>query len=230
MVGKLAKSMHADCKVIIIKDINELPLADIIIEILGCSSFRVKRRKEDQYRALTPAESRKDKFRQLKERIGQHFRDRDDNLEFVIDGVVMPTKQSGKGSNTPFFRFFEVSEFLRPTAVRELQYTPCAEINRADYAEWIPRGNSALALGLYDRDRDLALALAVMSKTPKDPNRDLNQTKDGKPLNYRKAVAQDPDLWILCDIEEWHRLFENTCIPIYSSEVPIAFVAVALNV
>jgi hypothetical protein len=40
MVGELTKSMHADRKIIIIKDINELPLADIIIEILGCSSFR----------------------------------------------------------------------------------------------------------------------------------------------------------------------------------------------
>jgi hypothetical protein len=39
MVGELTKSMHADCKIIIIKDINELPLIDIIIEILGSGPF-----------------------------------------------------------------------------------------------------------------------------------------------------------------------------------------------
>jgi hypothetical protein len=63
----------------------------------------------------------------LKDKIGQHFRDKQTGEELVIDSVVMPTG-TGKGSKTPFFRMFLVEEYQRPTAVRTYAYTPCSEI------------------------------------------------------------------------------------------------------
>ena len=119
----------------------------------------------------------------------------------------MPTKSSGKGSKTAYYSFYNISEQNLSTLSRHLQYTPCSEIKNAKYVSWIPRGNSAFAL-------------SITASKPKDPNRTLNQTVDGQPLNFNKAIKMDPDLWIQCDEEEWHRLLENTLIPVRLSEIP----------
>jgi hypothetical protein len=156
---------------------------------------------------LTPVESKNLYNISLRNRIGQHWTDKETKEEFVIDSVVMPTKSSGKGSKTPLYRFYNISQQNLPTLQRHFQYTRCSEINNSSYAIWIPRGNSAFAL-------------SIRSNTPKDPNRALNQTVGGQPLNFKRAKAIDPELWIKCDEEEWHRLMENTLIPIRRNEVP----------
>ena len=119
----------------------------------------------------------------------------------------MPNKKSGEGSKTAYYSFYNISQQNLPTLSRELQYTPCTELNKAEYVSWIPRGNSAFAM-------------SIIASTPKDPNRALNQTVDGQPLNFNKAMKMDPDLWIQCDKEEWHRLLENTLIPVKLNEIP----------
>jgi hypothetical protein len=166
---------------------------------------KAKRPKNDKYRPLTPKESKK--YVSLKHKIGQHWTDKETNEEFVIDSVIMLTKPSGKGSKTPHYSFYNISQHNLPTQTRRLQYTRCSEINNAKYVAWIPRGNSAFAM-------------SIISTTPKDPNRALNQTTDGQPLNFKKAMKMDPDLWIQCDAEEWHRLLENTLIPVRLNEIP----------
>ena len=62
--------------------------------------------------------------------------------------------------------------------------------------------------------------MSILANKPKDPNRALNQTSDGQPLNFIKAMKMDPDLWIQCDEEEWHRLLENTLIPVRLIDIP----------
>jgi hypothetical protein len=119
----------------------------------------------------------------------------------------MPTKLSGKGSKTAYYSFFNISQHSLPTLKRNLQYTPCHEINTGKYVTWIQRGNSAFAC-------------SIRSDIPKDPNRGLNQTLDGQPLNFRKAMKLDPELWLKADEEEWHRLLENTLIPIKRNIIP----------
>ena len=159
------------------------------------------------YRPLTPKESSNSYNLTLKDRIGQHFRDGDNDEELVIDSVVMPKKTEGKGSKTPHFRMFLVGELQRPTALRDYQYTRCSEIIRSNYVNWIPRGQSAYAL-------------AIMATHPRDPARALNQTAAGKPLKFRTAMELDPALWKACDEEEWHRLLENTLRPVYHNQIP----------
>jgi hypothetical protein len=168
-------------------------------------STKAKRPKNDKYRSLTPIESKK--YVSLKNKIGQHWTDKTTNEEFVIAYLVMPTKSSGKGCKTPHYSFYNISQHSLPTAIRHLQYTRCSEINNASYVNWIPRGNSSFAL-------------SIIANTPKDPNRALNQTSNGQPLNFNKAMKMDPDLWIQCDEEEWHRLLENTLIPVRLNEIP----------
>ena len=110
---------------------------------------------------------------------------------------------SGKLSKTLFYRYYLVSELLRPTASREYEYTPCSEICRDKTINWIQRGNSSLAL-------------SIRASTPKDDSRALNLTKQGRPLKYKTALEFDRDLWTKCSEEEWNRLLENTLRPIYS--------------
>ena len=83
----------------------------------------------------------------------------------------MPTKSSGERSQTAFYSFYNISQQHLPALSSELQYTSCSEINNRKYVSWIPRGNSAFAL-------------AIIANEPKDPNRVLNQTVDGQPLNF----------------------------------------------
>ena len=170
-------------------------------------SAKDKKSKNDKYRKLTPQESKTDYYKRLKERIGQHWIDKETKEEFVINTVVMPTKLKGKGSKTAYYSFFNISQNSLPTLKRYLQYTPCHEINTGKYVTWIQRGNSAFAC-------------SIRSNNPKDPNRGLNQTKEGQPLNFRKAMKLDPELWLKADEEEWHRLLENTLIPIKRNTIP----------
>ena len=100
------------------------------------------------------------------------------------------------------------SQYSTPTHQREFEYTPCSEINSAPYVQWIARGSSAIAA-------------AILSATPRDPNRNSNQTTDGKPLNFKRASSIDPALWLDCDIEEYRRLFESqTLVPIFYNQIP----------
>jgi len=168
-------------------------------------STRAKNPKNEKYRALTPKESKK--YTNLKHKIGQHWTDKETNEKFIINTIVMPTKSSGKGCKTPHYSFFNISQENLPTQVRHLQYTRCSELNNANYINWIPRNNSNLVM-------------SIISNTPKDPNRALNQTLDGQILNFNKAMKMDPDLWIQCDEEEWHRLLENTLIPVRLKDIP----------
>jgi hypothetical protein len=170
-------------------------------------STKDKKSKNEKYRKLTPQESKTDYYKRLKERIGQHWIDKETKEEFVINTVVMPTKLTGKGSKTAYYSFFNISQHSLPTLKRYLQYTPCHEINTGKYVTWIQRGNSAFAC-------------SIRSNNPKDPNRGLNQTKEGQPLNFRKAMKLDPELWLKADEEEWHRLLENTLIPIKRNIIP----------
>jgi hypothetical protein len=168
-------------------------------------STRAKNPKNEKYRSLTPKESKK--YTNLKHKIGQHWTDKETNEKFIINTIVMPTKSSGKGCKTPHYSFFNISQENLPTQVRHLQHTRCSELNNANYVNWIPRNNSNLAM-------------SIISNTPKDPNRALNQTLDGQILNFNKAMKMDPDLWIQCDEEEWHRLLENTLIPVRLKDIP----------
>ena len=165
------------------------------------------RPKKDGFRSLTPKELKNTFTLQCKDRIGQHFFDNETKEEFVIDSVCMKDIASGKNSKTLFYRYYLVSELLRPTASREYEYTPCAEIRRDKTYTWIQRGSSSLAL-------------SIRASTPRDVNRALNLTKQGRPLKYRTALELDRDLWTKCSEEEWNRLLENTLRPIYSSEIP----------
>ena len=79
---------------------------------------------------------------------------------------------SGKYSKTLFYRYYLVSELLRPTASRIYEYTPCAEIRRDKTLTWIQRGKSALAL-------------SIRASTPRDDSRALNLTKKGRPLSIK---------------------------------------------
>ena len=188
--------------------VDNTPVADVNDTLDGhpLRAHRASRPVSDRYRPLTPKESRNSFMLSLKDRIGQHFRDKQTGEELVIDSVVMPTG-TGKGSKTPFFRMFLVEEYQRPTAVRTYAYTPCSEIKWAKYVEWIPRGQSAMAL-------------AIMASEPRDLNRAPNQTASGKPLKFNSAMELDPILWSACDAEEWHRLLENTLRPVYFNEIP----------
>ena len=94
----------------------------------------------------------------------------------------MKNISSGKFSKTLFYRYYLVSELLRPTASREYEYTPCSEIRRDKTLTWIQRGSSSLAL-------------SIRSSTPKDDSRALNLTKQGRPLKYKTALDLDRDLW-----------------------------------
>ena len=85
------------------------------------------RPKKDGYRALTPKELRNGYTRRCKNKIGQHFFDKETNEEFVVDSICMKDIPSGKFSKTPFYRYYLVSELLRPTAVRNYEYTPCSD-------------------------------------------------------------------------------------------------------
>ena len=161
------------------------------------------------WRTLTPIESRSFKNVERRRRIGQHFKDTDTGEEYIIDSVVMPTVDRGPGSQTPTYRYFLVSEYTRPTALREFEYTRCSEIQRAKWVQWIARGQSAFAC-------------AILASTPRDPNRALNQNLDGTPLTKRAALKLDPELWTSCREEEWHRLLENTLIPIYANNIPLS--------
>jgi len=170
-------------------------------------THRAVRPEHASYRPLTPQESSKAHLLALKHRIGQHFIDTETIEEFVIDSVVMPAASKGRGSQTPHYRMFLSSEYLRPTALREYEYTRCSEILSAKYVDWVARGQSAFAC-------------AILAEEPRDQRRAPNQTYDGKPLNKRSALKLDPALWTSCREEEWHRLLENTVIPIYANTIP----------
>ena len=162
---------------------------------------------ENNFRPLTPKESKNTYFLTLKDRVGQHFIDTEDSIEFVIDSLVMLSIPKGPGSKTPHYRMYSISQHVRPTAVREYEYTRCSETSTAKYVSWTARGQSAFAL-------------SIRATLPRDKNRALNQTSNGQPLNFKKAKEIDPELWIKCDVEEWHRLLQNTARPIYRSEIP----------
>jgi len=120
----------------------------------------------------------------------------------------MPDKLKGPGSNTPFYKVFYTTQFFKPSASRELEYTSCVDTLRAKYVEWIHRGTSPVAA-------------AILSLKPPTMTRALNQTPDGKPLNFKKSKDLDPDLWDRCDAEEWDRLFRSdTLLPIFHTQVP----------
>ena len=162
----------------------------------------------DPYRPLLPAERKQQRFRLYLSRVGQHFRDTETDEVLVIDSVVMPSKLKGPGSNTPFYKMFYTTQFFKPTASREFEYTSCVDILRAKYVEWIPRGKSPVAA-------------AILSLKPPTMTRSLNQTPDGKPLNFKKSKDLDPDLWDRCDAEEWDRLFRSdTLLPIFHNQIP----------
>ena len=168
-----------------------------------------KRKIADNYRKLTAKEASAERFVQLKIRTGQRFIDTEDTEEFQIDSVVMPNITSGAGSKTPFYKLFNVKELCRAKATRQYDYTPCSEINekKSKYVQWVPRTATPTAL-------------AVQSTSPRDINRALNQTYEGQPLNFKKAMALDPDLWFKCDVEEWDRLMDKTLLPIQLQCVP----------
>jgi len=171
---------------------------------------RPKKRKpaKDPYRSLLPSELKSKAARAHTARIGQHFKDTESSEEFIIDSIVMSTKSSGAGSKTLYYKMFEFSQYNQPTHSRTFEYTPCSEISKAKYVEWIPRGNSSIAA-------------AILSATPRDPNRNPNQTQDGRSLNFRRAKELDPRLWLNCDVEEYHRLFKSgTLLPIYHNQIP----------
>ena len=171
---------------------------------------KISKQKLSNYRELLPEEKRYSKIRTLVSRIGQHFVDKETNEELIIDSVVMPKKAKGKGSNTPHYKMFLTSQYKLPTTNREFEYTRCSEIENAKYVSWIKRGTSATAA-------------AILSSEPRDKSRALNQTIDGKPLNYKKAVNSiDHDLWVKCDEEEWCRLLDKDTIqPCHPWEIPI---------
>ena len=165
------------------------------------------RPKKDGYRALTSKELKNMYTRECKNKIGQHFFDKETKEEFVVDSICMKDITSGKFSKTLFYRYYLVSELLKPTAVRNYEYTPCSEISKDKTLTWVRRGSSALAL-------------SIRSSTPKDESRALNLTKQGRPLKYKTALELDRVLWTKCSEEEWNRLLENTLHPIWSSEIP----------
>ena len=165
------------------------------------------RPKKDGFRSLTPKELRNTYSLTCKDRIGQHFYDKETKQEFIIDSIVMKDVASGLLSKTVFYRYFDVSELLRPTTTRIYEYTSCAEMTRDKTLVWIPRGKSSIAL-------------AIRASSPRDDSRALNQTKHGKPLKYRTALELDRELWTNASEEEWNRLLENTLRPIWSSEIP----------
>jgi hypothetical protein len=180
---------------------------NVDVDFHPLKTHKAARPADNDWRVLTPAESRNTYNLTLKDRIGQHFTDTETKEEFIIDSLVMKNIAKGKQSKTPFYRMFLVCELERPTAVREYEYTPCSEIIHANWVKWIPRGLSSIAM-------------AITASEPRDLTRALNLTRSGKPLKFKSAMDLDRDLWTNCSIEEWHRLHENTLRPIYSSEIP----------
>ena len=141
---------------------NNLPVEPemVLYDTHRLLAIRANTPNNDEYLKLTPKESKKPKYRALKHLIGQHWIDKETKEEFVVNTVIMPTKSSGEGSKTPFYSFYNIYQHIIPTFSRELQYTPCSELNGRKYVSWIPRGNSAFAL-------------SIIASTPKDPNRAL---------------------------------------------------------
>ena len=167
-----------------------------------------KKTAKDRYRPPSPAELKSKAARAHTSRIGQHFRDTQTSEEFIIDSIVLPTKTSGPGSKTFFYKMFDSKQYNNPTRSREFEYTPCSEILSAKWVNWIPRGKSPIAA-------------AILSSAPRDMLRNPNQTYDGKNLTFRRAKEIDPELWLDCDIEEYHRLFKSgTLLPIYHNQIP----------
>jgi hypothetical protein len=162
----------------------------------------------DPYRPLLPTERSSQRLRKFLFRIGERFRDTETNETFVIDSVVMPITSSGPGSRTPFYKMFSTAQYAVPTLAREFEYTPCSEINSAQYVEWLPREPEPTAA-------------AILSSVPRDPAREPNQTLDGKQLNFKRATFIDPALWLDCDIEEYIRLFDSdTLVPVFYNQIP----------
>jgi len=171
---------------------------------------RPRKRKpaKDPYRLLLPSELKSASARAYTAKIGQHFKDKASSEEFVIDSIVLPTKNSGRGSKTHFYKMFDTNQYNHPTRSRTFEYTPCAEISKAKYVQWLPRGTSSIAA-------------SILSDTPRDLLRNPNQTYEGITLNFKRAKELDPELWLECDIEEYHRLFESgTLLPIYYNQIP----------
>ena len=167
-----------------------------------------KRTKKDPYRPLSPTELKSKAARAHTSRIGQHFRDTQTSEEFIIDSIALPTKTSGPGSRTFFYKMFDSNQYNHPTHSRVFEYTPCSEISNAKWVNWIPRGKSSIAA-------------AILSATPRDMERSPNQTPEGLTLNFRRAKNLDPKLWLDCDIEEYHRLLKSGTIhPIYYHQIP----------
>ena len=89
---------------------NNLPIESerVLYDTHRLRSVRAITPKNDQYRKLTPKESKKKA--PLKHRIGQHWTDTDTNEEFVINSVIMPNKKSGEGSKTAYYSFYNISQ------------------------------------------------------------------------------------------------------------------------
>ena len=169
---------------------------------------RKKKAAKDPYRPLLPTELKSASARAYTARIGQHFKDKVSSEEFVIDSIVLPTKTSGRGSKTHFYKMFDTNQYNHPTRSRTFEYTPCSEISKAKYVQWLPRGTSSIAA-------------SILSDTPRDLLRNPNQTYEGITLNFKRAKELDPGLWLECDIEEYHRLFQSgTLLPIYYNQIP----------
>ena len=132
----------------------------------GKSKVRIEK---SNYRNLKPTEKNISKISKFINRIGQHFADSEDNIEFIIDSIVMPNVNSGYGSKTPHFKMFLVSEYDKPTTSRAYEYTRCSEIMSAKYVKWVPRGSSTIAA-------------AILAKKPRDKARAPNQTATGDKL------------------------------------------------
>ena len=130
------------------------------------------------------------------------FRD-EDGIHQIVDIERNSACSSGKGSQTLFYKYFNVTQFITPpTNVDDYDHIPCAELHQDAKIEWISQTQFADAY------------LAGTS---------LNLNADGTPLSYNKALKSDfREEWLLENDVEIRKLITTTetMRPIHKREIP----------
>ena len=109
----------------------------------------------------------------------------------------------GEGSQTLFYKFFNVIEHLTPPSnIDDYDHIPCAELHRDPTVQWTSRAR---------------LASAFMSTTS------LNLNEDGSPLTFSKALdSPHRDAWQLEHDVEIRKLISGTKTmhPVHRNTIP----------
>ena len=169
------------------------------------STVRDKKKNEAQYRKLSTQENEKPSIKKYRRKLSRRWKDIESNEIFYISDIVLPKMMKGKGSNTPYFKFCKVDQLNVQTAERQFEYTPCSEIMTAKYVVWVN-----------------ATAAAVISKEPRSDKRELNLTKDGKPITMGYVLRNsDRSYWEEAQVEEFARLLDSGTIKhVFKDSIP----------